>query len=98
VRLILGRIADAVLIPATATQNSAKGLFVLVVKDDATAEVRPVSLGQRQGDLVIVTAGLKPGERVVTAGQMGVAPGGKVRIEPAPAATGTAAPPAATRP
>ena len=87
VRLILGQVAGAVLIPATAPQTSAKGLFVYVVKDDGTAELRPVTLGQRQGDLVIVAAGVKPGERVVTNGQMGVTPGGKVRIE-APAESG----------
>ena len=81
VRLILGQIAGAVLVPAIAPQNSAKGLFVYVVKDDGTADLRPVTLGQRQGDLVIVSAGVKPGERVVTNGQMGVMPGGKVRIE-----------------
>jgi multidrug efflux system membrane fusion protein len=81
IRLILGRVAGAVLIPATAPQMSAKGLFVYVVKDDSTAEIRPVTLGQRQGELVIVVSGVKPGERVVTSGQMGVTPGGKVRIE-----------------
>jgi multidrug efflux system membrane fusion protein len=81
VRLILGQVAGAVLIPAAAPQASAKGLFVYVVKDDGTADLRPVTLGQRQDDLVIVVAGVKPGERVVTNGQIGVAPGGKVRIE-----------------
>jgi len=54
-----------------------------VVKDDSTAEFRPVTLGQRQGDLVAVTDGVKAGERVIVAGQMLVAPGGKVRIEEA---------------
>jgi multidrug efflux system membrane fusion protein len=96
VRLILGRVAGAVLIPATAPQASARGLFVFVVKPDSTAEIRPVTLGQRQGDLVVVAAGISPGERVVTSGQMGVAPGGKVRVEDAggPAApTGPAATP-----
>jgi membrane fusion protein, multidrug efflux system len=91
VRLILAQVADAVLIPATAPQTSAKGLFVYVIKDDGTADLRPVTLGQRQGDLVIVAAGVKPGERVVTNGQMGVTPGGKVRIE-APAESGRPAP------
>ena len=81
VRLILGQVAGAVLVPASAPQTAAKGLFVYVVKDDGTAELRPVTLGQRQGDLVIVAGGVKPGERVVTVGQMGVTPGGKVRIE-----------------
>ena len=66
-----------------------------MVKDDGTAELRPVTLGQRQGDLVIVAGGVKPGERVVTVGQMGVTPGGKVRVEesgPAKPAEPAAAP------
>jgi membrane fusion protein, multidrug efflux system len=92
VRLILGRLPNAVLIPASAPTAAAKGLFVFVVKDDGTAEIRPVTLGQRQGDLVIVADGVKPGERVVTNGQLGVAPGGKVRIEEAPGPAKPAAP------
>jgi multidrug efflux system membrane fusion protein len=97
VRLILGRVAGAVLIPTTAPQTSAKGLFVFVVKADSTAEIRPVTLGQRQGDLVIVASGVKPGERVVTTGQMGVTPGGKVRVEEAGGPGSPAAPAAATK-
>jgi multidrug efflux system membrane fusion protein len=92
VRLVLGRIPGAVLIPAAAPQASAKGAFVYVVTDDGTAEIRPVTLGQRQGDLVIVAGGVKPGERVVTRGQIGVAPGGKVRIEDAGGPAKQAAP------
>jgi multidrug efflux system membrane fusion protein len=94
VRLILGRVAGAVLIPATAPQTAAKGLFVYVVKEDGTADIRPVTLGQRQGDLVIVASGVKAGERVVTNGQIGVAPGGKVRIEEPGAPAASPAPPA----
>ena len=53
-----------------------------------------MTLGQRQGDLVIVAAGVKPGERVVTTGQMGVTPGGKVRVEATARTRPAAAPPA----
>jgi multidrug efflux system membrane fusion protein len=60
---------------------SAKGPFVYVVKDDDTAELRPVKPGQRQADLVVIEEGIKPGERVVVNGQLGVTPGGKVRVE-----------------
>jgi multidrug efflux system membrane fusion protein len=81
VRLVLGTQKGAVLVPATATQTSAKGPFVYVVKEDSTAELRPVRLGQRQGDLVALAEGLKGGERVVTAGQLGVTPGGQVRSQ-----------------
>jgi multidrug efflux pump subunit AcrA (membrane-fusion protein) len=57
-----------------------------------TVDQRPVTLGQRQGDQIVIENGVQPGEKVVTNGQVGVTPGGKVRIE-APAnnqgATGT---------
>ena len=81
VRLVLGTRQGAVLVPASATQTSAKGPFVYVVNGDSTAELRPVTVGQRQGDLVAISSGLKGGERVVTAGQLGVTPGGKVRSD-----------------
>jgi len=41
-----------------APQMSANGSFVYVVKQDSTAEQRPVSLGQRQGDLIVVENGV----------------------------------------
>ncbi|PYS70297.1 MAG: efflux transporter periplasmic adaptor subunit, partial [Acidobacteria bacterium] len=44
---------------------------------------RPVTLGQRQGDLIVVEQGVAAGEQVVINGQVGVTPGGKVRIEQA---------------
>ena len=80
IRLILSTIHQAVLVPAIAPQNSAKGTFVYVVKQDSTAEQRPVTLGQRQGDLIVIESGVQAGERVVTNGQLGVTPGGKVSI------------------
>ena len=80
IRLILGIHENAVLISAEAPQLSAKGAFVYIVKPDSTAELRPVSVGQRQGELVVIKKGVNAGERVVTNGQLGVTPGGKVRI------------------
>ena len=80
VRLILDMQREAVLVPAGAPQMSAKGSFVYVVKPDLVAELRPVTTGQRQGDLVVIDNGLKAGERVVTTGQLGVTPEGKVQI------------------
>ncbi len=80
VRLVLDTHREAVLIPADTPQMSAKGAFVYVVKEDANAELRHVTVGQRQGDLVVINHGIKPGERVVTSGQLAVTPGGKVRV------------------
>ena len=94
VRLILATMPGAVLVPAAAPQDSAKGPFVYVVKEDSTAEPRPVKLGQRQGNLVVIEQGLKPGERVVTNGQIAVMPGGKVRVQQGQDAGSAPAPPA----
>jgi len=85
VRLILATLTKAVLVPAAAPQDSAKGPFVYVVKEDSTAELRPVKLGQRHGELVVIEQGLQPGENVVLNGQIGVMPGAKVKVvTPAP--------------
>ena len=83
VRLVLSTQKGAVLIPSQATQISQKGPFVYVIKPDETAELRPVTLGQRQGDDVVVTNGLSANERVVVTGQLTVRPGGKVRVDAA---------------
>lgn len=81
IRLVLNTIRGAVLVPATAPQMSAKGSYVYVVKQDMSVDQRQVTLGQRQGDQIVIEQGVQPGERVVTNGQVGVTPGGKVRIE-----------------
>ena len=86
VRLVLTVKKGAILVPNGATQIGQNGPFVFVVTGDSSAEMRPVTLGQRQGDLVVVESGVSAGERVITAGQNMVAPGGKVHVaeEPAP--------------
>jgi multidrug efflux system membrane fusion protein len=81
IRLVLNTIRGAVLVPATAPQMSAKGSYVYVVKQDMSVDQRQVTLGQRHGDQIVIEQGVQPGERVVTNGQVGVTPGGKVRID-----------------
>jgi multidrug efflux system membrane fusion protein len=80
VKLVLATEKRAVLIPNQATQISQQGSFVYVVKPDNTAELRPIKLGQRQGQDIVVTEGLAANERVVLAGQLLVRPGSKVRV------------------
>jgi len=90
VRLLLGSIPGAVLVPVTAPQMSAAGSYVYIVKPDSTAEQRTVSLGQRQGDLIVVEKGVAAGEKVVVNGQLGVTPNGKVVIQQPPVNQATA--------
>src|SRR5579863_1550421 len=75
VTLVLETAKGAVLIPNQAAQISQQGSYVFVVKPDGTAELRPITLGQRQGDDVVVTKGVAAGEQVVVTGQLTVAPG-----------------------
>lgn len=81
VRLILSTIKGAVLVPTDATQMSAKGPYVYLIKDDLSAQLQPVKLGQRQGKEIVIEEGVRPGDRVVTVGHFRVMPGGKVKIE-----------------
>jgi len=90
VKLVLATEKAAVLIPYQATQISQQGQFVYIVKSDDTAELRPVKLGQRQGNDVVVTEGVAADERVVLAGQLLIRPGGKVRVAPNTSLTATA--------
>ena len=84
---------DAVLVPAEAIQVGQQGQYVFVVAADDSAEVRAVVPGDRIAAEIVVTQGLTAGERVVTDGQIRLAPGLKVQIKdgtgsqhPAPAA------------
>ena len=73
---------QAVTVPAEAIQAGQQGAFVFVVKEDSKVEPRQVQTGRRAGRDIIVTAGLRAGERVVTDGQLRLVPGSKVDIRP----------------
>ena len=55
-------------VAATAIVDDAGRPIVFVQREGETFERRPVTLGLRSGDVVQITEGLKPGERVVTKG------------------------------
>ena len=81
VRLVLATKKDAVLVPGEAAQISQQGPYVYVIKPDGTADLRQVTIGQKQGSLVVIEKGVTAGEQVVVTGQMGVNPGAKVRLD-----------------
>jgi membrane fusion protein, multidrug efflux system len=73
--------SDAVLVPSQGVEQGQTGQYVYVIGPDSTAEMRPVTIGgEIKGETVIVT-GLKPGERIVTDGQMRLTPGAKVTMK-----------------
>jgi multidrug efflux system membrane fusion protein len=61
-------------------QNGPGGQYVFVVKPDLTAELRGIKIARAEGNDTIVASGLKPGEQVVTAGQVRLAPGTRVSL------------------
>ncbi len=68
IRLALETLADAVLAPAAAIQRGTGGDFVYAVDDDASVRLQPVELGPLEGDRVVVTSGLAPGDIIVVEG------------------------------
>jgi multidrug efflux system membrane fusion protein len=78
VTLVLRTDPSAVVVPAAAVQASQAGQFVFVVKPDRTVEVRTVTVERQQGEDVVVSQGLKPGEEVVTDGQLRLTTGARV--------------------
>jgi multidrug efflux system membrane fusion protein len=87
--LTLTWIENAVMIPSQALQTGQQGSFVFVVKEDLTAEMRPVVAGVSVGAEVVIQSGLEAGEAVVIDGQLRLTPGARVEIKnanPAPAA------------
>ena len=80
VRVVLTTKKDAVLVATQAQQVGQQGPYVYVVAPDSTAELRPVTMGQRLGELVVVEQGLRAGENVVLTGQISVVPGAKVHV------------------
>lgn len=92
VRGVVDERPDAVLVPQLAVQEQQGSKTVLVVDDGSKVALRPVTLDERIGDLYIVTAGLKAGERVIVDGVQKVRPGMQVKAELKAAAGAAPAP------
>jgi multidrug efflux system membrane fusion protein len=77
--LTLGTQNAAIVVPSQAVQVGQDKSFVYVVKADGTAEMRVVKSGPVAGTMTVIEDGLKPGEQVVTDGQLRLVPGAKVQ-------------------
>jgi membrane fusion protein, multidrug efflux system len=71
---------NAIVVPPTAIQNGPNGQYVFIVKPDGTVDMRDVKVARSEGDFTVVASGVKPGDTVVTVGQLRLAPGTKVAI------------------
>ena len=77
---------NALVVPNAAVQASQSGQMVYVVSG-GTAEARPVTIAWTEGNESVIATGLKPGETVVTDGQLRLTPGAKVTAQAQTAAT-----------
>ena len=77
---------NAIVVPSQAIETGQKGTFVYVIKSDQTAEIRPVTVERNAGAEAVISAGLHPGETVVTDGQIMIFPGAHLQVKNPPAA------------
>ena len=76
IRLTVRTEKNAVLVPVEAVQLGQKGMYIYVVTDKNTAELREdIVVGQQQEECLVIGKGVSAGERVVTYGQLGLRDG-----------------------
>jgi membrane fusion protein, multidrug efflux system len=72
---------DALMVPESAIVTDQSRKMVMLVKD-GTVTPRPVVLGPKEGDLMVVRQGLAPDDQVIINGLMRARPGAKVTPQP----------------
>ena len=86
VNLLGGKRPNAIIVPQVAVQQTAQGQIVWLVKDDGTAETRPVNVGEWVKDGWVVESGLTGGESLIVEGFQRLRPGIPVTASPYKAA------------
>lgn len=92
IRLQVATDRHATVVPPAAIQQGPNGDYVYVVNADDTVTRRRVTVSHEDGRTAVITAGIKPGERVVTDGASRLSDGKHVVIAPAEGAPAPASP------
>jgi multidrug efflux system membrane fusion protein len=74
-----------IVVPARTVQTGPRGKYVWVKKDDLSVEMRDVQVARNfttsgSEEKAVIGSGLKPGEMVISEGQMRLMPGAHVRL------------------
>jgi multidrug efflux system membrane fusion protein len=72
---------NAVVVPASTIQRGSQGTFLYVVKEDQTAELRPVTIKTTEGNDVALESGVAAGEMVVLEGMDKIQDGSRVDVQ-----------------
>ncbi|MHB8753680.1 MAG: efflux RND transporter periplasmic adaptor subunit [Candidatus Acidiferrales bacterium] len=71
----------AVVVPSQAVQTGQQGDYIFVIRPDMTVESRVVKVARTINGESVINEGVKPGEEVVTDGQVRLVPGSKVKVK-----------------
>lgn len=82
IRLTLGTLHNAFLLPQSAIQRGNEGAYVYVIGADNKISSTPVDLGDQRGADWIVLSGIAPGAKVVVSGVQKAQPGEQVKPIP----------------
>ena len=80
VRIVLTVEPDAIVVPEAAVQPGQEGSFVYLVDEENKVQVRPVKVSRQIGGDVVIAAGVKPGDRLITEIPQALQPGLTVRV------------------
>jgi membrane fusion protein (multidrug efflux system) len=81
-RATVGEISGALLVPERALVELQGSYQIGVLGEDNKAEIRPIKIGPRYKGQVVVTEGLKEGEKIIVEGVQKVRPGMVVTAKP----------------
>ncbi len=79
---------NRVVVPSRTVQSGPQGKFVWVMNaDGSSVAIRPVNVerifkSDKSGEISVISSGVKPGETVISEGQMRLIPGAKVKVLP----------------
>ncbi len=94
VHLLVNTLKNVVIVPTTAILRGSQGVYVFSVATDGTVKIRIITVAETNGNITGISAGLNPGEVVVTDGQDKLQDGSKVEARPASGAKSSAVSPA----
>lgn len=81
VQLVVRTVKDGILVPQSAIQVGQKGEYVFVLQDDNTVKVQNITPIELLDGYLLIKEGVKPGDTVITNGQVNLRPGIKVQVK-----------------
>jgi membrane fusion protein, multidrug efflux system len=79
--LIIGKISNAMLVPYQAVNQGLEGNYIFTVDKNNRAQLHYIKVGQKEDSYIVIDdKNIKAGDKIVTVGQMGLAPNVKVNV------------------